>query len=93
MVNELVTNACKHAFTGRKQGSLSITAQISEPGFIALTVSDNGIGRPKDINLETTDPLGMDIIHSLVQQLRGEVQVVRDKGTEFRFKITEHAMP
>lgn len=57
-----------------------------------LIVSDNGIGIPKDLDIEDTDTLGMQLVTSLVDQLDGELEPKRDNGTEFiiRFMATEN---
>jgi len=44
----------------------------------------DGIGIPDEVDIYTTDSLGLKLVTSLVQQqLKGEIQVIRDKGTEF----------
>jgi two-component sensor histidine kinase len=56
-----------------------------------LTASDDGIGIPESLDLEDLDSLGFQLIFSLVDQLDGEFELIRNKGTEFtmRFAVTE----
>jgi len=101
IVNELVTNSLKHAFLGINKGEIQIKLSREENGksinekdkstnFI-LTVSDNGIGIPENINIEDLDTLGMQLVISLIDQLDGELELKRDNGTEFiiRFIVEE----
>ena len=57
-----------------------------------LTVSDNGVGIPKDLDIEDLDSLGLQLVTSLVEQLDGELELNRFNGTEFiiRFTVTEN---
>lgn len=90
IINELVSNAFKHAFPGDRFGTIDIYLEssssdpISQQGII--TVSDNGVGIPTDLNWEDSGSLGLVIVHSLVTQLRGVIECERTAGT--RFKIT-----
>ena len=56
-----------------------------------LTVSDNGVGIPEDLDIEDLDSLGLQLVTSLVDQLDGELELKRNNGTEFtiRFTVTE----
>lgn len=76
IVNELVTNAIKHAFDG-KQGIISIELHDFNSGIL-LKVSDNGKGVVKSDKLT----FGQMMVKSLAQeQLEGELKTVVDKGT------------
>ena len=56
-----------------------------------MTVSDNGVGIPENMDIENLDSLGLQLVISLVDQLDGELELKRDNGTEFtiRFTVTE----
>jgi PAS domain S-box-containing protein len=56
-------------------------------GYI-LTVSDNGVGIPENINIEDSDTLGVQLVTILVDQLDGELELNRNPGTEFIIKLT-----
>ncbi|WP_269850936.1 ATP-binding protein [Methanosarcina horonobensis] len=49
-----------------------------------MTVSDNGKGISKDIELEDLDTLGLQLVSILIDQLDGNIELKRDQGTEFR---------
>lgn len=91
IVNELMSNSLKHAFPDDATGAISIAFHHCESGKgveYELKVGDNGIGIPPDLNVEDTDSMGMHLVHTLaVRQLRGQLEVSRDEGTEFRIKF------
>ena len=101
IINELISNSLKHAFTEDEEGEIRIKFHREENGehkkegckstsFI-LTVSDNGIGLPENLDIEDIDSLGLQLVTSLVDQLDGELELKRNNGTEFtiRFTVTE----
>ncbi|MBU1001843.1 MAG: response regulator [Proteobacteria bacterium] len=87
LVNELLTNAMKHAFKGRDSGVISINLR-REGESIELKVSDNGSGFPKDLDFRKTETLGMQLVVNLVGQLRGEIQEDFTDGTAFTIRFT-----
>ncbi|AKB34788.1 sensory transduction histidine kinase [Methanosarcina siciliae C2J] len=60
-----------------------------------LTVSDNGVGIPENLDFENLDSLGFQLIFSLVEQLDGEIELKRNNGTEFtiKFIVAEYNCP
>jgi len=93
IVNELVSNSLKHAFTGRTEGEIQIKFQREKSEndkstIYTMTVSDNGVGIPENINIEKLDSLGMQLVTSLVDQLDGEFELKRNNGTEFIIRFT-----
>lgn len=90
VVNELVSNSLKYAFSDRNKGIIQVKL-FSEENRYTLIVSDNGAGIQENIDLENPDTLGLQLVIILVDQLDGEIEFKRDKGTEFtiRFSIEE----
>jgi PAS domain S-box-containing protein len=88
IINELVSNAFKHAFPGDRFGTIDIQLESSSGDPTShqgiITVSDNGVGIPTDLNWEDSSSLGLVIVHSLVTQLRGVIECERTAGTRFR---------
>jgi two-component sensor histidine kinase len=68
----------------------SINEDCESTGF-TLTVSDNGVGIPENLEIEDLDTLGFQLVTTLVDQLDGELELKRNSGTEFtmRFTVTE----
>lgn len=56
-----------------------------------LTVLDNGIGIPEDLNIKNLDSLGFQLMTILVDQLDGKLELIKNNGTEFtiKFKVKE----
>jgi PAS domain S-box-containing protein len=93
VVNEILSNAYKHAFTGRKQGNIDISA-VKQDGFVRITIRDNGIGLPDNFDISRSTSLGLKLIRTLVQhQLKGSLSLKSLNGTEinmeFPVKIAE----
>ena len=88
IINELVSNAFRHAFTGIKKGNLYIRIKKNKQKY-ELTVEDDGIGFPSGIDFRKTKSLGLQLINSLVEQIGGEIFLFRDNGTKFVIKFNE----
>jgi len=73
IVTELVINALKHAFPGRRRGKITVRYQSDGPAW-KLSVSDNGVGMPADPESAKAG-LGTGIIEALAAQLDARVQV------------------
>jgi two-component sensor histidine kinase len=87
ILNELVTNALKHAFVGRERGRLTIGVQRRD-GMLELRVADDGIGLPAGSTGQNAhNTLGMTIIRNLVRQLDAKMSTVVEHGADFRILI------
>lgn len=73
IINELLTNVFKHAFSNTVDPKIKITFHKTEDTY-TLTVQDNGIGIPNDFNESKTATLGLMLVHALMRQLKGDVQ-------------------
>lgn len=82
IVNELVSNALKYAFPDRIKGELLIQLK-KRKNKIELVIGDNGIGLPKDLDIENTDTLGLQLVLTLIDQLDAVVDVKREDGTKY----------
>lgn len=93
IINELVTNSIKHAFPIKGQETLTsfedekwkITIDIHSIGEnkYKLTVSDNGIGFPDDLDFKNTKSLGLRLVVTLTEQLHGSIKLDKTDGTKF----------
>jgi two-component sensor histidine kinase len=81
IVNELVTNSIIHGFPDDRRGEVRVALYRLEDGSIRLCVADNGVGIPDDLVQGTEGSLGMTLVHSLSQQLRGTASVTSENGT------------
>jgi PAS domain S-box-containing protein len=89
IINELVTNAFKHAFPSNRAGTIRVEFYQDSEEKLHLLISDNGIGLPPDLNLQRTASLGMRLVLILAQQLRATFDVVRSNGTRFHLTFSQ----
>jgi two-component sensor histidine kinase len=82
IINELLTNAMKHAFTGRERGMILVSFKIADKKAVA-TVIDNGIGVPEYIDFENTEHFGLNLINIMAKQIHGKIRIERQNGTAF----------
>lgn len=91
IINELVTNCLKHAFPGGRKGTITVALRFTQHATCELTVSDDGEGIPEDIDIKTTESLGLHLVTILSEdQLKGEIRVSRTGGTTIQiiFKVS-----
>jgi two-component sensor histidine kinase len=85
IVNELVTNAFKHAFSNTKQPKINVSLAHNHDGSMELKVFDNGSGI--GANGASSKSFGMKLVHTLVEQLNGTMQQKHDNGTIYNIQI------
>jgi PAS domain S-box-containing protein len=90
ILNELISNALKHAFPGGRRGTLSIGSSI-KGDLLTLVVKDDGAGLPPGLDWKSTDSLGLRLVSSLIDQLDGTIEQGDGAGT--MFIITLHRKP
>lgn len=90
IVNELVTNALKHAFTDHQPGRVDLRIR-KEGTDIVMVVEDNGSGMRPGVDFPSAKSMGATIVHTLVEQLEGTITVEQGAGTRFvvRFPQTK----
>ncbi len=82
ILNELVSNALKHAFPEGRGGEVNISMK-AEGDHFTLTVQDNGIGFPEAVDFQNTQSLGLELVNLLVGQINGTIDLQVDGGTTF----------
>ncbi|MDR3625753.1 MAG: sensor histidine kinase, partial [Ignavibacteriaceae bacterium] len=87
IVNELVSNSFKHAFPEGKgfddsKSRLAIYLTNLGGNKYTIIVKDNGCGFPKNLDFRNTNSLGMQLVNSLVDQIKGTIELKREFGTE-----------
>jgi two-component sensor histidine kinase/CHASE1-domain containing sensor protein len=80
ILNELVSNALKHAFPEKKEGTIHIRMRL-EDNRVTITVQDNGIGFPEPLDLTKVKSMGLRLVNILVRQLSGKIDMQVDSGT------------
>ncbi|HLS80661.1 MAG TPA: PAS domain S-box protein [Steroidobacter sp.] len=91
ILNELITNALKHAFKGRTNGALAINVRRCNEGGVCIEVADDGVGGLDESAFRTGRTLGMTIVRNLVRQLNGRLSVGGGPGAmvAISFPITQ----
>jgi two-component sensor histidine kinase/sensor domain CHASE-containing protein len=88
IINELFSNALKHAFPEGRAGEVKIDLFQDRNREFTLLISDNGVGLPRGMNFKDTDSLGLQLVDALVDQLDAAIAFEGIVGTTFR--ITFH---
>ena len=91
IISELVSNSLKYAFPEVKNGKIQVSLKRHNNKY-ELTVSDNGIGFPEDLDFRNTESLGLQLVNNLVEQIDGQITIDINQGTEFKiiFKKLEY---
>jgi len=89
IINELLTNSYKYAFPAQRRGKVEIILKKSGPQATELSISDNGIGLPDDIDIHHSETLGLQLVSDLAEgQLEGSLQIERVNGTRFVIRFS-----
>lgn len=96
ILNELLSNALKHAFPRDTSGTIWLNLKVLSPttcneqvSQLELVVGNDGIPLPETPNFSKAKTLGFQLVNVLVQQLQGEIEVEQGKGTEFKLRFAE----
>lgn len=82
IINELVTNSIKYAFP---EGEGIISVELKQiKGKYNLTIADNGIGLPENLDIISTETFGLKVVNALVEQLDGTIELEKNNGTKFK---------
>jgi PAS domain S-box-containing protein len=92
IVNELISNALKHAFPNDRTGVITISLQ-SAPGSgrLVLQFSDNGVGLPEDFEERRQHSLGLQLVGDLALQIGGTLHIEAPPSATFRMAFTSDA--
>jgi two-component system response regulator len=88
IINELVSNSLKYAFPD-DEGEISVSLLHYNDNKFLLTIADNGIGIPEDVDFKNTESLGFRLTNNLTQQLEGDIILDRSNGTKFKIIFEE----
>lgn len=83
IVNELVSNALKHAYPDHRAGTIIVQLCQDRVGRVHLSVRDDGVGIPTDVDYRNTASLGMQLVNSLCRQLDATMEMHNASGTTF----------
>lgn len=83
IANEIITNAFKHAFTGREAGQIEVIFKQSGKN-VQLTIKDDGPGFQDDLDFDDPHSLGIKLINVLKKQLGARLNVTSGQGVAFQ---------
>lgn len=91
ILNELLSNSFKYAFPENRKGTIDVffgcTQEMEKQNEYCLSVKDDGVGLPEDLDPDTTESLGFQLITILADQLNAKLLVNREEGTEVSLKF------
>lgn len=83
IVNELLSNALKHAFKGKSGGRVDVSLRRSEDSVVELSIADDGVGLPEGFDPQKVDSMGMHLIDGLARQIEGKLSLEHGHGSRF----------
>ncbi|HUA22845.1 MAG TPA: AAA family ATPase [Steroidobacteraceae bacterium] len=89
IINELVSNALKHAFPQERAGHVKVSLRSAGGRKRVLEVGDDGIGLPAGLDIPSTNSLGLRLVQDLTDQLHGTLVVTGDGGTTFAISFDD----
>ena len=88
ILNEVITNAIKYAFTDVESGNVSIKMQYNLQQKVLLEVSDNGKGLPVNFDRDNYSSMGMRLINGLTEQINGKFIIENKNGVTVYLEFT-----
>ena len=83
IINELVSNAFKHAFPNDKAGKIQVHLDVKVDRY-TIAVKDTGVGFPDDMDMRNTETLGLQLVNDLVNQIDGSYEMQSNDGTAIK---------
>ena len=92
IINEVFSNACKHAFRGRSHGKIDILFVREEESYL-LEMKDDGVGLPESSDPAGLKSLGMSLVQALASQLGASLEYIREDGFGIKLRFQEKQKP
>lgn len=89
IINEILTNMMKYAFTGRGSGVINVSISLNG-SYVTFILSDNGNGIPDSVSFENSTGFGLTLVNMLTQQIGGTIRIERGIGTKFILEFDLH---
>ncbi len=86
IVNELLTNVMKYAFSGNEGGVIKVSASLLGKR-VHITIEDNGKGMPESVSFHDSASFGLQLVNGLIKQLRGTIRIERIAGTRIHLEF------
>lgn len=82
IINELVSNALKYAYPHDSNGIIKLVIKEKD-NRVEIRVADRGVGLPKELDVENSESLGLQLVYTLIDQLDATITIDTGKGTEY----------
>jgi len=89
IINELVVNALKHAYTITSKPTMNVSLQEVDSQLV-LKIQDNGVGEVADV--QASQSFGMKLVKSLSRQLSGTINMEQQNGLSFKIAVTDYKL-
>jgi len=89
IVNELISNALKHAFPNGRRGEILVKLEPLGENRLRLQVCDDGVGFPADLEPRRAVSLGLRLVEALAEQVDGSIRLTRGSGTKFELLLRD----
>ena len=93
LISEVVSNSLKHAFPDGRDGEVRIEFRHQSDDLLLLVLSDNGIGFSAELDWTTTRSLGLRLVRALAQQLKAQLEIRSESGTEVKLVFAANRKP
>lgn len=81
IINELLTNIMKYAFSDTEVGKISVTVSLQKE-IVTVIIADNGTGIPDSVDFNKSTGFGLVLVNGLTNQLNGTIRIERENGTK-----------
>jgi two-component sensor histidine kinase len=88
LVSEVISNSLKHGFPEGRKGEVRIVLRRQSSKMVSLILSDNGVGLPPHVDWTQSRSLGLRLVRVLAQQLRANLDIRSQGGTEVKLAFT-----
>jgi two-component sensor histidine kinase len=90
LINEIVSNALKHAFPDKRSGEVRIGLKEIESEKLELVIENDGVDFPDNVDFRNANSLGLQLVSSLVNQIGGVIEMRRlQPGTQFTIRFAK----
>ena len=89
LITELISNSLTHAFPSRRKGKVQVRLHPTENNRFELTISDNGIGFPREVDFRSARSIGLQLVNKLAEQLQATIEIHTNDGTDFKMTFCE----
>ncbi len=90
IINEIITNSYKYAFSNRKKNNLSISISKEKTNDYKLIIEDNGPGLSDDFDVKKAKSLGLRLVNRLIKQLHGSLKQTNIEGAKFEILFKDN---